>query len=86
MSISHKAFYPINKNFLLWLETHNIDGHNFSEIHKCFKKKQNKPKVIICKTIKGKGVSFMENIPIWHYRSPNKKEFSIAIEELDNEK
>ena len=87
MSISHKAFYPLNKKFSSFgWETHNIDGHNFNEIDKCFKKKQIKPKVIICKTIKGKGVSFMENVPIWHYRSPNKKEFSIAIEELNNEK
>ena len=36
----------------------------------------------ICDTIKGKGVSFMENKPIWHYRSPNSEEYKIAINEL----
>ena len=39
--------------------------------------------MIICNTTKGKGVSFMENKPIWHYRSPTKEEYSIAIKEID---
>ena len=39
--------------------------------------------MIIGNTIKGKGVSFMENKPIWHYRSPNKEEYKIAINELN---
>ena len=40
------------------------------------------PTVIIAHTIKGKGVSFMENVPIWHYRMPNQKELPILMEEL----
>ena len=39
--------------------------------------------MIIGNTIKGKGVSFMENKPIWHYRSPSKQEYKIAINELN---
>ena len=50
--------------------------------------KKNKPNMILCNTVKGKGVSFMENKPIWHYRSPNKDEYKIAMRELSkvNEK
>ena len=39
--------------------------------------------MIIGNTIKGKGVSFMENKPIWHYRSPNPEEYKIALKELE---
>ena len=39
--------------------------------------------MIIANTIKGKGVSFMENKPIWHYRSPNHEEYKIALKELE---
>ena len=42
------------------------------------------PLVIICKTIKGKGVSYMENVPIWHYRSPNIEEYKQAIKEIND--
>ena len=41
-----------------------------------------KPLFIIGNTVKGKGVSFMENKPIWHYRSPSKEEYEIALKEL----
>ena len=43
-----------------------------------------KPLMIIGNTIKGKGVSFMENKPIWHYRSPNQEEYKVAIRELNS--
>lgn len=65
-------------------EVEEIDGHNFKEIEKSFIKKRitNKPKVVIAKTIKGKGVSFMEKENIWHYKSPNDKEYKEALKEL----
>ena len=44
------------------------------------------PQLVIANTIKGKGVSFMENVPIWHYRMPNEKELKAVIEELDIKK
>ncbi|MCI8982150.1 MAG: transketolase [Hungatella sp.] len=60
-----------------------IDGHNYEEIGKALRlKERQKPTVIIANTVKGKGVSFMENEPIWHYRMPNKKELPILMEEL----
>ena len=42
-----------------------------------------KPLMVVAKTIKGKGVSYMENVPIWHYRSPNKDEYEQAVRELE---
>lgn len=61
-----------------------IDGHDYKEIRKAllFREKE-KPVVIVAHTVKGKGVSFMENVPIWHYRMPNDEEFSILMEELE---
>lgn len=62
-----------------------IDGHNFNKIHACFKRipfSSGKPSVIIAKTVKGKGVSFMENKLEWHYRSPNNEQFEAATREL----
>ena len=62
-----------------------IDGHNPAEIYNAVQKaKQNsKPTVIIANTIKGKGVSFMEDNVGWHGKAPNKDEFAIAMEELN---
>lgn len=66
-------------------EVDEIDGHNLSEIEKSLRKKNNinQPRLIISHTIKGHGVSFMEGIPIWHYRMPNEKEMEIIKRELD---
>tara|TARA_Y100001968_G_scaffold202323_1_gene185793 strand:- start:665 stop:1351 length:687 start_codon:yes stop_codon:yes gene_type:complete len=61
-----------------------INGHSFDELRLAFKKIEkidNKPSVIIAHTIKGKGVSFMEDDNNWHYRIPNKKELELALEE-----
>ncbi len=62
------------------------DGHSFEELMKIFsqaiEKNNGKPSVIIAKTIKGKGVSFMENNFHWHYKSPDEKQYNAAKEEL----
>ena len=79
--------YPIDKKFEAFnFNTINIDGHNFDEIRNAFKlakKCNDKPTCIIMKTIKGKGVSFMENNPTWHGKAPNEEEYTIAINELN---
>ena len=65
----------------------NIDGHNISSIIDAFttaKQTKGKPTVIIAKTIKGKGVSFMENKAEWHGQAPSEEEYNIAIADLDN--
>ena len=62
-----------------------IDGHNISEIIKAFevaKEIKNKPTCIIASTIKGKGISYMENIANWHGKAPNNQEYEIAKGEL----
>lgn len=62
-----------------------IDGHNFKEIISAVEnaKKQDKPIMIIANTIKGKGVSFMENNVSWHGKAPNDEEYKRAMEELE---
>ena len=65
--------------------TVEINGHDFNEIGEAIKKAKesiDKPTVIIAKTIKGKGVSFMENQVGWHGKAPNDEEYKIALEEL----
>ena len=68
--------YPIDKKFESFgFNVISIDGHNIEEI-------KNKPTCIIAKTIKGKGISFMENQVGWHGKAPNKEQYDKAMEEL----
>ena len=62
-----------------------IDGHDYLQIQDAFKKTKsfNKPSAIIANTIKGKGVSFMEDDNNWHYRIPNELELNAALLELE---
>lgn len=63
-----------------------INGHDFSEIYEAFKEayeSKDKPTAIIAHTIKGKGVSFMEDKLKWHYKSPNEEEYKTAINEIN---
>ena len=79
--------YPIDEKFKAFgFNVINIDGHDFDQIKDAFenaKKTKNKPTVIIAKTIKGKGISFMENEAIWHGKAPNEEQFNQAISELN---
>jgi len=62
-----------------------IDGHHFGEIIEALEqaeKTKGRPTMIIAKTVKGKGVSFMENNPDWHGKAPNNEEAQIALREL----
>ena len=79
--------YPIDKKFRSFgFEIIKIDGHNIDEILKAFEVARNikgKPTCIIAKTIKGKGISFMENQVGWHGKAPNEEQYKQAIEELN---
>lgn len=81
--------YPIDNKFESFgFKTLVIDGHNFDEILNAFeiaKQTKNMPTAIIAKTIKGKGISYMENQSGWHGKAPNEEEYKMAIEELANE-
>ena len=63
----------------------NVDGHNFAELEKSLNREKNmkKPTVIIANTIKGKGISFMENVPSWHHGKLTEKTFEEASRELE---
>ncbi|MCI1965465.1 MAG: transketolase [Oscillospiraceae bacterium] len=66
--------------------TIDIDGHSYAEIENAFQQAttlhQDRPTAIIAHTVKGKGVSFMEDRLEWHYKSPDDEQFSAAMEEL----
>lgn len=60
-----------------------VDGHNLDAMEECFKQRTNtKPRLIIANTVKGKGVSFIEDNYIWHHKVPTDEEYENAIEEL----
>lgn len=65
-------------------ETSEVDGHDIEKLENSFKASQIGPKAIIAHTIKGKGVSFMENKLEWHYKSVNDEEYGLAVKEIDN--
>lgn len=67
-------------------EVREVDGHDISRLQEIFSEVpfvKGKPNLVIAHTIKGKGISFMENVPIWHYRLPDAEELKIACKELD---
>lgn len=60
-----------------------IDGNNLDDLHKALTYKSDKPIAIIANTVKGKGVSFMENKLEWHYKSPNDEQLEAALAEIE---
>lgn len=80
---------PLDKKFESFgFEVAKIDGHSFDEIADALNKAKNtkgKPFAILMKTVKGKGVSFMENQVGWHGKACNDEEFKIAVKELEDE-
>lgn len=78
--------YPLDKKFKSFgFEVISIDGHDINQIINAFNKAKTvkgKPTVIIARTIKGKGVSFMENVADWHGKAPNEEEYNLAMQEL----
>lgn len=84
MSEGHPAFHPVIDKFLSFgWEGVEVNGHSADEIHEAVQnRKGGKPFVVVCNTVKGKGVSYMEHVPIWHYRSPSPDEYKQACDEL----
>lgn len=82
--------YPIDEKFAAFgWNVINICGHCFDEIEKAFdaaRACKGKPTAIIAKTVKGKGVSFMENQVSWHGSAPNAEQYAQAMEELKAQK
>lgn len=76
---------PLDKKFKAFgWNVQEVDGHDFNQIIEAIEnaKKSKKPNMIIANTIKGKGVSFMENQVGWHGKAPNEDQYKIAIKEL----
>ena len=79
--------YPIDKKFEAFnFHVINIDGHDFDAIDAAFKEAKatkGQPTAIIAKTVKGKGVSFMENQVSWHGSAPNDEQYEVAMADLE---
>ncbi|MBE7029604.1 MAG: transketolase [Ruminococcaceae bacterium] len=79
--------YPLKEKFEAFgFNTVEIDGHDFYDIEKAlnnFSECNTKPTAIIAKTIKGKGVSFMEDVCGWHGKAPNEEQYKLAMAELE---
>jgi transketolase len=83
---SGSRILSIDRNRALWKALNfiveDVDGHNHTALISTLKEKTDHPKVIVAKTIKGKGIDFMENRFEWHYKSMNHDEFTRAIKGL----
>ena len=79
--------YPIDKKFEAFnFHVINIDGNDFDQIRAAFKEARETkgmPTAIIAKTLKGKGVSFMENVCDWHGKAPNDEQYEVAMADLE---
>ena len=78
--------YPIPEKLRAFgFQVYEIDGHDFEQMETAFnqaRETKGVPSAIVMKTVKGKGVSFMENQAGWHGKAPNDEEFEIAMNEL----
>ena len=79
--------YPIDKKFdAFGFHVIHTDGHDFEQLDKAFgeaRETKGCPSVIVAKTVKGKGISYMENQVGWHGKAPNDKQFEQAMSELN---
>jgi transketolase len=83
-SETHPYFYPVpEKASAFGWEATEVNGHDHQAVFDAITgRRGGRPMLVVCRTVKGKGVSYMENVPIWHYRSPNHAEYTQAIAEL----
>jgi|APTNR8051073442_1049403.scaffolds.fasta_scaffold10108_2 Transketolase, N-terminal subunit len=85
MSEAHPAFHPLLEKFHAFgWDGAEVEGHDARQIHEAVTARlfEAAPFVVVCRTVKGKGVSYMEHVPIWHYRSPSAAEYEQALAEL----
>jgi transketolase len=86
-SETHPSFYPLTDKLVAFgWEVVEVPGHESAAIYEAIAAREgNKPLAVVARTTKGKGVSYMENVPMWHYRSPNPKEYQQALAELETQ-
>jgi transketolase len=84
-SVTHPSFYPVVEKYTAFgWESVEVPGHDTRAIHSAVAGRAgDRPLMVVCKTTKGRGVSYMENVPIWHYRSPSPQEYQQALQELE---
>ncbi len=84
-SETHPSFYPLAQKFIAFgWEVAEVDGHDAGNLVAAVRERDGvRPFCVVARTVKGKGVSYMEHVPIWHYRAPNAEEYRKAIEEIE---
>lgn len=84
-SVTHPSFYPVvDKYTAFGWECVEVPGHDSEALYNAVKSRRgDRPMMVVAKTTKGRGISYMENVPIWHYRSPNVDEYKQALKELE---
>jgi transketolase len=83
------SLHPLDKKFESFgYNVISVDGHDHEKLRNAFNAtfENENPKLILAHTIKGKGISFMENNILWHYRTPQGEEYEAAVKELDGQK
>ena len=79
---------PLDDKFKAFgFEVHDVNGNEVDQIWKLIESldtQNGKPKVLIANTIKGRGVSFMENVPAWHHKFPDEDQLKQALRELED--
>jgi transketolase len=85
ISVRHPNILPVERKFQAFgWDVCSVDGHDQQAIYEAARTKcPSRPLAVVAKTVKGKGVSFMENQGIWHYRSPSPAEYQQALRELE---
>lgn len=83
-SETHPSFYPVvEKLEAFGWECAEVNGHDAGAVYEAVgARKGDRPFFLVAKTVKGRGVSYMESVPIWHYRAPNPQEYQQALDEL----
>jgi transketolase len=84
-SETHPSFYPLVEKFEAFgWEAAEVDGHDGGAVVDAVQNRTgDRPMMVVARTTKGKGVSYMENVPMWHYRSPSPDEYRQALAELE---
>lgn len=83
-SETHPSFYPlVEKLQAFGWESIEVNGHDAGAVFDAIAaRKGDRPFFLVARTVKGRGVSYMESVPIWHYRAPNPDEYRQAVDEL----
>jgi len=84
ISEAHPAVFPVlAKLDAFGWEAVEVNGHDAGAMYAAVAARRGgRPFALVGKTVKGRGVAYMEHVPIWHYRSPNKEEYAIAVRDL----